>query len=375
MKVCIVSLNIVPFFVRTPESRFGGAETQAGFLARALASAGAEVVLVVGDKKESDALPYPAENAFSSRRGVPGLRFLHPRMTGLVRALERADADVYYQRNAGAVTGVVSWFCRRHRRPFVYGAGSDSDFSPDDVRMSGPSGWRDRTMYLYGLRRASGIVVQNAQQAAACRKALGVDARVIPNGIVPVNGATPADRQPVVVWVGALREVKQPALFLELARRLPEVRFVMVGGPVPSDPGHAERIRAEASGIENLTLTGWMPPEEVARILEKSSVLVNTSRFEGFPNAFLEAWSAGVSVVSLNDVDGIIADEDVGVVCDGVDSLARELGALMDDAPRLRAMSERARSLVMRRYGPDVLGPEYIRYFDELLSEGAGASG
>lgn len=367
MKVCIVSLNIVPFFVRTPESQFGGAETQAGFLARTFASAGATVVLVVADQGPGDALPYPCENAYSSGAGLPGLRFLHPRLSGTLDALERADADVYYQRNAGAVTGIASWFCRRHGRVFVYGAGSDSDFSLRDVIIPG---WRDRLLYMYGLRRADGIVVQSEQQAAACRATIGREPRILPNGITPSNGHVPgAERQPLVAWVGALRDVKQPAAFLELARRLPGLRFVMVGGPVDSDPGHAARVHEDAKSISNLTLTGRVSQDEVARILSHASVLVNTSRYEGFPNAFLEAWAAGLPIVSLVDVDGVIAREQVGVVCNDVDSLARELSGLMGDPARLRQMGERARILVERRYGADVLGPQYLTYFDELLSK------
>lgn len=367
MKVCIVSLNIVPFFVRTPESKFGGAETQAGFLARAFESAGATVGLVVSNMRGGESLPYPAENAFFSHEGLPGLRFLYPRFSGIVDALERADADVYYQRNAGVATGIASWFCRRHDRVFVYGAGSDTDFSLRDVIMTG---WRDRLIYMYGLRRADGIVVQNEQQAVACRAALGREPRVIPNGILPTNGsATDRGREPTVAWVGALREVKQPAMFLDLARRLPQLRFVMVGGPVDSDPGHAARIREEAKSIPNLTLTGRVPQEEVVRILSHASVLVNTSRFEGFPNAFLEAWAAGAAIVSLVDVDDILTRERVGVVCDGVESLARELGILMNEPQRLREMGARARALVARQYGVDVLGPQYLNYFNELLSK------
>lgn len=372
MKVCIVSLNIVPFFVRTPESKFGGAETQAGFLAHAFASAGADVMLVVADKEKQDSLPYPTENAYASGDGIPGLRFLYPRMTGIDHALERADADVYYQRNAGALTGIVSWHCRKRRRVFVYGAGSDTDFSMRDVIISGTSRWRDRALYMYGLRRASGIVVQNEQQAAACRASLGREPRVIPNGIALSNGhMARGERQPVAAWIGALREVKQPAVFLDLARRLPRVRFVMVGGEVPSDPGYAARIRDEAHSIPNLTLTGRVPQEDVAKILGEASVLVNTSRFEGFPNAFLEAWAAGVPVVSLVDVDDVLARERVGVVCDDVEGLARELGGLMDEPARLRAMGQRARGLVERCYGADVLGPQYLQYFSELLSAGS----
>ena len=369
MKVCIVSLNIVPFFVRTPESQFGGAETQAGFLARAFESAGAKVTLVVANKKESDPLPYRTENAFASEDGVPGLRFFYPRMHGIVEAMQRADADVYYQRNAGAVTGIAAWYCQRHNRVFVYGAGSDTDFSMREVIMSGTSSWRDRFLYMYGLRRADGIVVQNEQQAKACREAIHREARVIPNGIAVTNGDRFEARSGgPVTWIGALRPVKQPALFLELARKLPDLRFVMVGGPVDSDPGHAANIRAEARDIPNLTLTGRVAPEEVSRILAGSSALVNTSRFEGFPNAFLEAWTAGVPIVSLVDVDDVLTRERVGVVCDNVESLARELARLTADPAQLRAMGDRARELVRGRYSPEVLGPQYLQYFDELLA-------
>ncbi len=369
MKVCIVSLNIVPFFVRTPESKFGGAETQAGFLARAFESAGADVVLVVANKKESDRLPYRSENAFVSEQGLPGLRFVYPRMHGVLEAMQRANADVYYQRNAGAVTGIASWYCQRHNRVFVYGAGSDTDFSMREVIMSGTSSWRDRFLYMYGLRRADGVVVQNEQQAQACRESIQREARVIPNGIAVGNGDAPVLRRTgPVTWIGALRAVKQPAMFLDLARRLPELRFLMVGGPVDSEPEHAARVRYEARDIPNLTLTGRVAPEEVSRILSESSVLVNTSRFEGFPNAFLEAWTAGVPIVSLVDVDDVLSRERVGVVCDSVESLAGALARLTADPEQLIAMGERARELVRRRYSPEVLGPKYLEYFDELLA-------
>ena len=116
--------------------------------------------------------------------------------------------------------------------------------------------------------------------------------------------------------MGGLREVKQPAVFLDLARRVPHVRFVMVGGSVPSDPQYAAKIRDAARSIPNLTLTGQVPQREVVRILRSASILVNTSRFEGFPNAFLEAWAAGSPVVSLVDVDGhwrmTVADDGKG---------------------------------------------------------------
>src|SRR5512147_1291460 len=101
MKVCIVSLNLATYFDPTPRAKYGGAEVQAAFVARALRDQGVDVSLVVADLPSDVPVPYPVENAFRSHDGFPVLRFFHPRMTGINEALERADADVYYQRNAG----------------------------------------------------------------------------------------------------------------------------------------------------------------------------------------------------------------------------------------------------------------------------------
>jgi hypothetical protein len=51
MRVCIVSLNITSYFDSTPRAKYGGAEVQAGFVARALKDQGVDVSLV-GDPAE-----------------------------------------------------------------------------------------------------------------------------------------------------------------------------------------------------------------------------------------------------------------------------------------------------------------------------------
>ena len=57
--------------------------------------------------------------------GVPVLRFVHPRLTAMWRALREADAEVYYCRAAGMLAGVVAEFCRRHGRRSIYAGASD----------------------------------------------------------------------------------------------------------------------------------------------------------------------------------------------------------------------------------------------------------
>jgi glycosyltransferase involved in cell wall biosynthesis len=371
MKVCVVSLNLAAYFDAHPRSKYGGAEVQAAFVARALKDQGVDVHLVVADLPASVRVPYPAESAFRTADGLPVLRFFHPRMSGIHAALARADADVYYQRNAGMLTGLVAHFARRHGRVFVYGAGSDSDFSFRRVLIHGT---RDRVMFTYGLRRAHGVVVQNGAQLSAAKRTVAVPLATISNGVLPVEGA-PVDHDGAVLWAGGLRAVKRPNLFLELARRMPSREFVMVGGGTTTETEYAAATEREARAVPNLRLTGWLPHSDVIREIARASVVVNTSEYEGFPNVYLEAWNHGVPVVSFNDVDGLLARDRLGALCTDLDDMERKLRALLDDREEMTAARQRARRVVSERFSPAVLGPRYVRFFEELAAQGPpGAS-
>ena len=285
MKVCIVSLNLAAYFDTHPRSKYGGAEVQAAFVARALRDQGVDVHLVVADLPSDVRIPYPVESAFRSSDGLPLVRFFHPRMSGINEALARADADVYYQRNAGMLTGLTAHFARQRGRVFVYGAGSDTDFSFRTLLIEGP---RDKVIFQYGLRRANGVVVQNRAQLAVAQESLRTPVIAISNGVLPVDRTTANEHGPVL-WAGGLRPVKRPNLFIELARRIPSREFVIVGGGTTTEVEYAVATEKEARTVPNIRLTGWLPHSDVIKEIARASVVVNTSLAEGFPNVYLEA--------------------------------------------------------------------------------------
>jgi glycosyltransferase involved in cell wall biosynthesis len=96
---------------------------------------------------------------------------------------------------------------------------------------------------------------------------------------------------------------------------------------------------------------------------------VNTSQFEGFPNAFLEAWSYGVPVVSTNDVDGLIEREQLGGICRDVGEMQALVSSLAADAQRSRETGDRARSVISERFSAGVIAGKYRNFFEELLRQ------
>jgi glycosyltransferase involved in cell wall biosynthesis len=279
----------------------GGAEVQQAILARLLAAAGHRVSMITLDFGQRDRARVDGVlvlKTFKPHDGVPALRFLHPRVTSMWRALSEVDADIYYYRSAAMWVGVLAEFCRRRGKRLVYAGASDKDFDRDQggqIRFA-----RDRWLFRRGVERAHAIVAQNERQRAACKATYGRDAVVIPSCYVPPANRSSRERN-LVLWVGTLHENKRPELLLELARRLPQRRFVMVGGPGPN-PAFYDAIRGRAAAIPNLEFKGFLPLAEVERWFDRARVLVNTSTYEGMPNTFLQAWARGIPTAALVDV-------------------------------------------------------------------------
>src|SRR5687768_17852854 len=87
MKICFVGLDNLP--VLAPEYRehyIGGESVQQTLLARALARRGHQVTMVVGDYGQADGARWDSIRtwkAYPADAGIPVLRFIHPRWTGL----------------------------------------------------------------------------------------------------------------------------------------------------------------------------------------------------------------------------------------------------------------------------------------------------
>ena len=372
ISLCFVGLDNLP--VLAPEFRghaIGGESVQQTLLARALARRGHEVSMVTADCGQEDGAVYEGIRVYKAYRpaaGIPLLRFLHPRWTGLWSALARADAQLYYTSCAGMHLGLLALFCARHGRRLVFRCASDTDCDPSRLLIRYT---RDRWLYTYGLRRADVILVQSASQAQALKQRFGLTGRLARMLVEPAPAAVARDID--VLWVGNIRHVKRPERVLALAAQLPEAVIHMVGGPVPDEPALYQRICREAALHPNLTFHGHLSYSDANALYGRARLLVNTSEAEGFPNAYLQSWIRGAPAVSFSDPDGVIGRHGLGEALASAPAMRDAVRRLLGDPAALAAAGARCRAYMAHEYAEARILTPYLAAFEELTHDAPGA--
>jgi glycosyltransferase involved in cell wall biosynthesis len=369
--VCFVSPTGWPVFSGAKDIPVvGGAEVQQGFIARALVQRGFRVSLISLDYGQAEPSVVDGITCFKAHRpyaGIPVVRFVHPRMTFMWNAMRRVNADVYYNRSASVTTALMALFCRHHGKRSIYAGASDMDFIPgqEEIQLA-----RDKWIFEFGLKRIDSVVVQNAGQLENFRRHYGRDATYIPSTHVPRPGAR-ADHRGYVLWVARMGPSKRPLLAIEIAKRLPQYRFVIVGGPEGGREGAAlyRSVIELAKQAPNVEMTGFVPYTEVDRYFNGGRVLLNTSEFEGFPNTFLQAWARGIPSVSLLDSGSVEQGMPVSALAKDVDEAAAQVDRLMRDDIAWQQASQRSLVHFHRVHSVESMASRY----EHLLMTLAGA--
>ena len=374
MRICLVGLDTLP--VLAPEYRqhtVGGESVQQTLLGRALARRGHDVSMVVADYGQRDAAEWHAIRVFKAYRpdaGIPVFRFIHPRWTGIWRALKRADADLYYTSCAGMHVGLVASFCRRFGRRFVFRTASDTDCDGSRllVRFA-----RDRWLYAYGLRRADAILVQSASQAETLARNYGLAGRVA--GMLVEQPLPVGTRDIDMLWVSNIRPEKRPDRILGLAEQLPELKIHMAGGSLPGEEALFQDVARAAAAKSNVSFHGRLSYWDANALYGRTRLLVNTSDVEGFPNSYLQAWIRGVPVVTLIDPDGVIEREGLGVAARSAEQITHAIRQLLSNTEEWKAASDRCRAFMAREYGEDKVLASYLDTFERVMHVDAANAG
>ncbi len=221
--------------------------------------------------------------------------------------------------------------------------------------------------FIERFKTADAVIVQNQQDRTSMKAIAPVDAQVIKNGhyLNPVK----AGKRHVVAWIGRSTPVKRADLFVTLARRLPEIQFVIVCQKATGDTQY-QTLQDEIGQVPNLKHIERVPFDEVVNFLQDTAILVNTSDSEGFPNVFIQAGIAGCGLLSLNvNPDGFLEKEQCGICVNGdFEKLAEQVHLMMTNRG-YESLGANARKYVENHHNIELIINDYKALFERLMTK------
>jgi glycosyltransferase involved in cell wall biosynthesis len=163
--------------------------------------------------------------------------------------------------------------------------------------------------------------------------------RVVPHGVHSPHPAPSIEREPVILFTGALQARKNLIRLVQAFEQLPgSWRLVLVGSAGYGAAAILDRI-STSSARERIEVKGWVDDSALQGWLARASIFAFPSLDEGFGIPVLEAMAWGVPVVtsSSSALPEIAQGAALLVDPNDVDGLARALRHLIENA------SERAR--------------------------------
>ena len=161
-----------------------------------------------------------------------------------------------------------------------------------------------------------------------------------------------------IIFLGRIESVKRGWLFCEIAKRLPEYEFFVLGQTF-REKGKNSEIMDRYASIPNLHFAGHVDGEIKKKYLMDSKILVNTSIHEALPISFLEALSYGTLIVSnrnpedLTSQFGYWTGDVLGDGFDKVDLYVEGIIKIMNDERVRQAKAEAAVAYVRKVHNTD----------------------
>jgi glycosyltransferase involved in cell wall biosynthesis len=300
MKICFISNEFFAW------GKYGGFGRATRVIARELAKIGHEITAIIPRRNEQKpiemldgikVLGYPLNNPFHT-----------------IRLFKEVDAEVYHSQEPSLATYMAMHVMRKKKH--IITLRDTRLFSDWWVEFMYPSRGKLQVIsnYMYENSWFVHAAVREADAVFCASKCLFQKAKDkyklkhfpphLPTPVDVPREISKAD-EPTICFIGRWDRVKRPEIFLDLARKMPKVKFIAVGKGQLEDEDAA--LRTKYAQYENIEMPGFIDQfasDGIQRILEKSWVLVNTSAKEALPNSFIEAAAHKCAIVSAINPEG-----------------------------------------------------------------------
>jgi len=190
---------------------------------------------------------------------------------------------------------------------------------------------------------------------------------VLPNIVRPQRGVSAKADRPVVAFLGRLDPYKRPWIMVEVARRMPDVEFVVMGQSHFTGPG----TWSPDTSVQNVRYLGHVDDQGKRIELARAWLLLSTSLHEGLSVSFLEALAHETPLVSSVDTEALASrfGRSVGPWpgdgMGGVDAFEQALRTLIADTRERRRLGQAGRAWVEATHSREA----FLRSFFPIVGD------
>ncbi len=162
---------------------------------------------------------------------------------------------------------------------------------------------------------------------------------------------------PIVCTVGRICYQKNPKLFNQIAKCMPDLRFVWIGAGEMWDEVTAP----------NVEITGWVDAEDVSEYIDKADIFLLPSMWEGLPIALLEAMYLGKVCIASRVIGNrdVIRHGENGFLADSCQEFVELIDQIRDGEIDVHEICSNAVRDVEENYNIEKMCQSYFKVYGE----------
>jgi glycosyltransferase involved in cell wall biosynthesis len=320
-----MSIDLYSFLDDFKDSRLiGGAEKQQFLLINELLRRNHKVLICTNTKKlktqpkyKYNLYHYPIEHKYLKY----ALIFLK---------LIQFNPDVVYLRSPSNIGIALSVYTKLFRKKMVYFSAHDTDF---DLNIN-LQNYNERLFRIF-VKLTDIFFIQNVTQLQLLKTNFQKTGHVFGNIIQVEKPAAfcSISKRKYFLWVARIEPFKKLELLFEIAKKLSKESFIVIA-PCNVKNDYSKNILNQINQIDNITYIPFVKPEQISLYYHNAKGIICTSKYEGFPNTFLEAFNTGTPVYTFGvDPNNIIkkSNRKLGYVFSSIDDFIENINNIIKD--------------------------------------------
>jgi glycosyltransferase involved in cell wall biosynthesis len=245
----------------------------------------------------------------------------------LMVLIKNDKPDFILQRGLTLFSCLLAFYCKMKKIKFIFMFAHDREAEKRYQKNN-----KKCVLFPLLVRNSYKLIVQNNFQYEKISQ-LSDKTVLIKSGYSISGSYCSRFKNRTVLWISRLEPWKQPEIILKLAYNMSDTQFIVIGPVFERTKEYGETVVNQLKNVRNIKYVPFSTFQNIGTYFEESSLFLNTSIKEGFPNTFIQAAIKSLPIVSLNvNPNDFIDNYDCGYFCNNnFTELMEKLKILLTD--------------------------------------------